>query len=483
MHARKLLGAMALMMTASLPLVARDRAVLIGVDQYKNLPPENQLVGCVEDALDMAQFLQSKMNFSKENITLLLNEQATAQTIQQSLNQLADETQPGDRIFVLYSGHGSRADDDNNDEADKFDETIAPYDAVATRAGTNQIRDDFFGQWIAKLAGRRIVMLFDSCHSGTISRAAFEKTGDTKYVRYLPPLEDEPTSRGGKDFLNLDGDLGEDHRPQQLRQANVVILSAASNVQKAHLVKLGNKQRGALVVAFAESQQTGLLKLSELQQSIIQKIQTWQRSGKLPGAQTPQFEIGQLSLNSQTLFGEWGQPANTAANTTAAPTVSPAETTLLFNPNSKMQVSIQTTLNKRVYYEGETIAYKVTSNRAGYLYLIVFSADKNASLLFPNVAEKQNQIQAGAFQYPQTGFDFDVSASGMDVTVALLSSHPISGLDGSREKFSWPEMFERLKLKQLQSAIEASAKSRGQSVRVTDIDWQAASVEVDTRKK
>jgi hypothetical protein len=146
-------------------------------------------------------------------------------------------------------------------------------------------------------------------------------------------------------------------------------------------------------------------------------------------------------------------------------------------------VRLQATQGKRVFYEGETIAYQVTTNQPGYLYLLVFSTGNRAALLLPNEGDKHNSIAAGVTAYPKAGYEFPVDATGIDIAVALVTSHPISGLDGARVDYTWSELFERLKLKQLQTAIENGAKSRGQRVQRTDIDWQAASVEVDTRKK
>jgi hypothetical protein len=53
---------------------------------------------------------------------------------------------------------------------------------------TSVIRDELFDEMIGKLSGRRAVLIFDSCHSGTISRGVpklndFARGGG---VRYLP---------------------------------------------------------------------------------------------------------------------------------------------------------------------------------------------------------------------------------------------------------------------------------------------------------
>jgi hypothetical protein len=52
--------------------------------------------------------------------------------------RLSRDAQPGDALFVHYSGHGGNVRDTNGDEADGYDETLVPLDYE--RAG--QIIDD-----------------------------------------------------------------------------------------------------------------------------------------------------------------------------------------------------------------------------------------------------------------------------------------------------------------------------------------------------
>jgi hypothetical protein len=81
-------------------------------------------------------------------------------------------------VIFFYAGHGFQAPDDNGDEEDNEDEVITPYDVAFKAVGgkvvlTDEntfIRDDKFNDFIARLSGRRAVLMFDSCHSGTISR-------------------------------------------------------------------------------------------------------------------------------------------------------------------------------------------------------------------------------------------------------------------------------------------------------------------------
>ena len=143
---------------------AVDRALIVGVERYRdpNVP------GCEADARAMEQLIKSVYKFAE--VKVLINEEATASNIERWFRSwLIAGTQPGDRVFFFYAGHGSQIADDNGDESDGKDETLAPYD-VLPKSGANVIRDDLFDEMIGKLNGRRAVLVFDSCHSGTISR-------------------------------------------------------------------------------------------------------------------------------------------------------------------------------------------------------------------------------------------------------------------------------------------------------------------------
>lgn len=76
----------------------------------------------------------------------------------------------GATVVFFYSGHGSHLADDNGDEADGEDETIVPMDGDLI--GTKDIRDDEFDRRFSELKKytTNITFIFDSCHSGTITR-------------------------------------------------------------------------------------------------------------------------------------------------------------------------------------------------------------------------------------------------------------------------------------------------------------------------
>jgi len=67
-------------------------------------------------------------------------------------------------FFLSYSGHGGQVKDLNGDEReDHLDETWVLYDR-------EMIDDELYALWSGFERGVRILMLSDSCHSGTVTR-------------------------------------------------------------------------------------------------------------------------------------------------------------------------------------------------------------------------------------------------------------------------------------------------------------------------
>jgi len=123
---------------------------------------DGELGACVADARDM-QALAKKARFRGN--TLLLNEDATAAAVTAALAGAAKQLGKGDMLFLTYSGHGGQVRDTNGDEKDEggMDETWVLFDRQL-------VDDELYDLWGKFKAGVRILVLSDSCHSGTVTR-------------------------------------------------------------------------------------------------------------------------------------------------------------------------------------------------------------------------------------------------------------------------------------------------------------------------
>ena len=138
------------------------RALSVGI----NYPgTNNELRGCVNDSYMIEALLRD--NYGFEDITLLLDNDATTANMRSALNKLVDSAVPGDVIFFHYSGHGSQMlnqrDDDDN-EPDNLDEIICPVDLDWN---TKVIRDDELREIFDRVPnGVNLTVFLDCCNSG-----------------------------------------------------------------------------------------------------------------------------------------------------------------------------------------------------------------------------------------------------------------------------------------------------------------------------
>ena len=86
----------------------RKWALLIGIDQYRDVDHINGLGGAVADAKALKNVLVSSLGFpdDPEHIRLLLNADATKSDILGALTRLKASVKEGDLVFVFYAGHG-----------------------------------------------------------------------------------------------------------------------------------------------------------------------------------------------------------------------------------------------------------------------------------------------------------------------------------------------------------------------------------------
>ena len=119
-----------------------------------------ELKACEADAHDMRRIAKAQGASAK----VLLTADATCDAVLEAIASASSKLESGDLFFLTYSGHGGQVQDVDGDERDdQLDETWCLFDT--------QLRDDDINTALASFAeGVRILMLSDSCHSGTVSR-------------------------------------------------------------------------------------------------------------------------------------------------------------------------------------------------------------------------------------------------------------------------------------------------------------------------
>lgn len=171
------------------------RALIVGIKEVdRNRYGSPYRNGCFAAELDAAN-IDRVLGIEGFERRVLMTDAATSDAILNELRQLAEATIAGD-IFVFYfAGHGGQQWDGNGDEIDGFDETLFAYD--------RPLADDVLALiWRKFPAGSRVLMISDSCNSGTnyelFSNALAAPACDTciadSYLCRLLHIEDEKGS-------------------------------------------------------------------------------------------------------------------------------------------------------------------------------------------------------------------------------------------------------------------------------------------------
>ena len=184
----------------------RKYGLFIGINAYSG--GINPLKGAVNDATKMRQAMITKFGFSAADTTLLTDSAATREAILSDLLKYQAAAGAGDLLVVHYSGHGTLFPDAYSEEQDEtkliymeapneagqmeviyergaYDSAIVPFDARSTSSGKpwrNLIIDDEFYAIFSAVTrnGAQVVLISDSCHSGTIDRAQTPKDARRK---------------------------------------------------------------------------------------------------------------------------------------------------------------------------------------------------------------------------------------------------------------------------------------------------------------
>lgn len=229
-------------------------ALIFAVGKYKYWPEisSNNDIPYVKAAL-------MKQGFEEPHINILADSKVTIENIADAFKQLIAEVKPGDIVAIHFSSHGEQVEDNNNDEADGYDETIVTYDAIQPKNSNNfavdqakYFRDDDFGKYIDQIRKKLgkdgdVVVFMDACHSGTGTR------GERKVRGGAPPLVSnnfkKPTGAdAGKPNVFLEGSNADDDS----RLATYVIISAARAEELNHETRNADTDMGSLSYAMSK---------------------------------------------------------------------------------------------------------------------------------------------------------------------------------------------------------------------------------------
>lgn len=238
------------------------KACLIGINYTGT---SGELYGCINDVNLIKERILGQ-GFT--NINVITEKKATRNNILEGFKNLLVNSQTGDLLFFLYSGHGSNTVDRNGDEKDGRDELIVTYDSQG-------VLDDEFKALIQTYLKADVTLfaLFDSCFSGSVL--------DLKY-QFMDSLNYDKFTENSKQLETV---------------GNVLMISGCTDDQTSADATFEGKANGALTWSLLESlKQKPTANWRELVKNMRDLLRTSQFT------QIPQFSSGNFVDIDKQIF-------------------------------------------------------------------------------------------------------------------------------------------------------------------------------------
>ena len=150
-------------------------ALLIGINEYRHLDGRD-LEGAFNDVVELYHLLRDHFAFPKQQVVGYIDdEESTRDVLLGAFEDLCARVKPGDVAVVYYSGHGSSHVQDG-----RTIESLMPADSgrPAPHGDGSPNRDiyDFEIQRYLEILRQKtpwLTTIFDSCHSGSVTRDPF----------------------------------------------------------------------------------------------------------------------------------------------------------------------------------------------------------------------------------------------------------------------------------------------------------------------
>ncbi len=148
--------------------IQNAHALIIGIYNYHHI---NKLPTAVrKDAWDIYDLLidPSYCAYLSDNVDVLMNDKATKAGITGALDKLAQRCDSDSTVFFYISSHGGQIESGNY-----AGEYLLAVDAVNTSEealAQNAISSTDFTEALRKIPARKMVIIFDCCHSGGIGQ-------------------------------------------------------------------------------------------------------------------------------------------------------------------------------------------------------------------------------------------------------------------------------------------------------------------------
>jgi mannose-6-phosphate isomerase-like protein (cupin superfamily) len=140
------------------PEYSKSWALVVGINKYEHASP---LGYACNDAVAISKLLIEQFEFPEENVTLLLDEEATQSNIMRNFLKFANgNTLPNDRLIVFYAGHGHTISGHRGEVG-----FLIPHDGTIDDLSTCIKWNDLTGN-SDLIDAKHLLFVMDACYGG-----------------------------------------------------------------------------------------------------------------------------------------------------------------------------------------------------------------------------------------------------------------------------------------------------------------------------
>lgn len=401
-------------------------ALVIAIGEYADaeIPALNGMGHDINSARRMA----GAMGVPAANITVLRDRAATAERIRAEIDALNGRVQDGDRVFVYYSGHGTRW----------YDEVLKNDGCTeGLMASDGQVLSNVeLGRRLAPLAERadKMLVFYDACFSGGVAGAplrtrSFSLGGEQitpKFTRAgAPEMCGQPSNFRTRSLASGLQQARGSTPTQALSVAQNVVHVAASRPDEA---SFDSSTQGGFATAswrdclLGQAQDldgSGAITADEVTRCAQAKIN--RALAGQPGISGQQMTVAGNPAFVPAWMGESFAAPATGGTAVAPRPAAPAQVLAEVHGQREGSRRVVATVRKPVLKIGsDALEIDITPPRDGYLYVALAGSDgKSLYLLYPNSLATDNRVQAGR-RISLPGAGWDIVAAGPPGTETLL---------------------------------------------------------------
>ena len=139
-------------------------AVIVGINDYDKIP---KLKFAVNDAKSFYDLLVNFNQIPKENVKLIVNEEATLKNLRSILGtDLKSNAGKEDMVLIYFAGHGATEPDALSPDGDGLEKYLLPYDSDLNDLYASALPMREILHIFRRIQSQSLIFLADACYSG-----------------------------------------------------------------------------------------------------------------------------------------------------------------------------------------------------------------------------------------------------------------------------------------------------------------------------